>query len=279
MSVELISLVVLLGMFVVASVLPINLGVLGFVAAFLVGAFLGGLTVDDIFAVFPGDLFILLAGVTFLFAIAQNNGTVDVLVSWGLRGVRGNVGLIPWIMFALTTLLTSVGALSAAGVAIVAPIALRFSAQYAISPLLMGIMVVQGATAGSYSPISPFGVITNGTLASRDLPSAPGLLFANSLLFNVVVAAGVFFAFGGLRLLRRQGATAAVADETGSVGPPAGGESSETGEAGLTPFRAATLAGIVLLVVVSFLFGSSERYDVGFGAFIIGLALVLMSPR
>ena len=267
MSVEVVSLLVLLAMFVVASVLPVNLGVMGFVAAFLVGTLLGGLTVDDIFAVFPGDLFILLAGVTFLFAIAQNNGTVDLLTQWGLRLVRGNIGLIPWIMFALTTLVTAFGALSSAGVAIVAPVALRFAFQYKINPLLMGVMVVQGATAGSYSPISPFGVITNGVLASRDLPAAPGLLFANSLIFNTVVAALVFLAFGGLGLLRRR------IDEEPAEDRPDGEEIH------LTPYRGATLAGIVLLAVLAFALGSSDSFDIGFAALTIALVLVLAAPR
>lgn len=270
MSPELFSLLVLLGMFIVASVLPINLGVMGFVAAFLVGTLLAGLTVDDIFAVFPGDLFILLAGVTFLFAIAQNNGTVDLLTQWGLRLVRGNIGLIPWIMFALTALLTAVGALSSAGVAIVAPVALGFAFRYKINPLLMGVMVVQGATAGSYSPISPFGVITNGVLASRDLPQAPGLLFANSLIFNTVVAAVVFFAFGGLRLLRRRIDAEAPAEESRDDGVK---------EGGLTFYRAATLVGITLLVVLAFALGSSDNFDVGFAALTIALVLVLLAPR
>lgn len=275
MSAELFSLIVLLGMFVVASILPINLGLMGFVAAYLIGISLGGMTVDDIFAVFPGDLFILLA-------IAQNNGTVDLLVSWGLRLVGGNVGLIPWIMFVLADVLCSIGALSAAGVAIVAPVALRFAARYRISPLLMGVMIVQGVTAGSYSPFSPFGVITNATLASQNLPSAPWLLFANSLLFNTAVAAGVFVVLGGLRLLGQQGVMATVADETGAVGAPTGGNTGDdqaNDKSRITPLIAATLAGIVVLVVVSFLFGSSDYYDVGFGAFVIGLVLVLISPR
>jgi Na+/H+ antiporter NhaD/arsenite permease-like protein len=268
MTLEVFSLVVLLIMFVVASVLPINLGIMGFVAAFVVGALLGGMTVDDIFGVFPGDLFILLAGVTFLFAIAQNNGTVDLLMNWGVRLVRGNVGLVPWIMFTLTTLVTGVGALSSAGVAIVAPVALRSASQYRINPLLMGIMVVAGATAGSYSPISPFGIITNGVLASRDLPQNPGLLFANCLIFNAVIAALVFLAFGGLRLLRRRITLEEAASEV---------EKSEEGA--LTPYRAATLAGIVILAVSAFAFGSSDRFDIGFAAFVIGLVLVLVAPR
>ena len=271
MTIEIFSLIILLVMFIVASVLPINLGIMGFVAAFVVGALLGGMTVDDLFAVFPGDLFILLAGVTFLFAVAQNNGTVDLLMNWGVRLVRGNVGLVPWIMFTLTTLVTAVGALSSAGVAIVAPVALRSAARYSISPLLMGIMVVQGATAGSYSPISPFGVITNGVLSSRDLPQNPGLLFVNCLIFNFVIAGLVFVAFGGIRLLRRQ---VSLEEATASAGAD-----DESDSVVLTPYRGATLAGIGVLAITAFVFSSSDRFDIGFAAFIIGLVLVLIAPR
>ena len=76
MSPELFSIIVLIVMFVVGTVWPINLGVMGFVAAFLVGTLLGNLSVNTIFDGFPANLFILLAGVTLLFAIAQKNGTI-----------------------------------------------------------------------------------------------------------------------------------------------------------------------------------------------------------
>jgi di/tricarboxylate transporter len=283
MSTELISIIVLVVMFVIATVWPINLGVLGIVAAFLLGTTLGGLSADNIFDGFPANLFVLLAGITLLFVIAQRNGTIDLLTDWSLRLVRGNIGFIPWIMFALTALLCSVGALSAAGVAVVAPIALQFAARYAINPLMMGVMVVQGATAGSYSPISPFGVITNGVLASNDLPQSPGLLFVNSLVFNAVVAALVFVIFGGLGLLRMQADSAEFAEKDAESGNSANGsdeseEESEEGtedeERGLTPYRGATLAGIALLVVLSLGF----QVDVGFAAFTIALALMLMAP-
>jgi di/tricarboxylate transporter len=277
-SPELFSIIVLAVMFVVGTALPINLGVMGFVAAFLVGTLLGGLSAEDIFGGFPANLFVLLAGVTYLFAIALKNGTVDLLMHWGLRLVRGNVGLVPWIMFSLTTMLCGVGALSAAGVAVVAPIALRSAARYGISQLMMGILVVQGATAGSYSPISPFGVITNGVLASEGLPQSPGLLFANSLVFNTVVAALVFVAFGGLRLFRKR----ISLEELEGRGAPDGAPTDEENraedrvdEGRLTPYRGATLAGIALLVVLALGFGA----DVGFAAFTIALALALMAPR
>jgi Na+/H+ antiporter NhaD/arsenite permease-like protein len=283
MSPELISIIVLGVMFLVATVLPINLGVIGFVAAFLVGTLLGGLSADDVFKGFPVNLFVLLVGITYLFAIAQNNGTVDLLTNWGLRLVRGNIGLIPWIMFALTAVLCGVGALSAAGVAIVAPIALRYAARYGINPLMMGILVVQGATAGSYSPVSPFGVITNGVLNSQGLESSPGLLFVNSLAFNAVVAVAVFVAFGGLRLMRERIGPEELAEEYTPDGKPtdrgdedgSGEEGAQERGGGLTLYRLATLAGIALLVVLSLGF----NVDVGFAALTIALGLALMAPR
>ena len=104
---------------------------------------------------FPTGLFLTLVGITYLFALAQNNGTIDWLVQLAVRAVRGHVAAIPWIMFFIATVLTSVGAVSPAAVAIIAPIALGFAIQHKISPLLMGLMVrTHGAQAGGFSPIS-----------------------------------------------------------------------------------------------------------------------------
>jgi len=97
---------------------------------------------------------VTLIGITYLFAIAQNNGTIDWLVGLAVRAVQGRLVVIPWIMFAVSGALTAAGAVSPAAVAIIAPIALGFAYRYRISPLLMGLMVIHGAQAGGFSPIS-----------------------------------------------------------------------------------------------------------------------------
>ena len=81
------------------------MGLLGITAAFLVGIAVG-VSEDDILAGFPGELFVILVGVTYLFAIANNNGTVDWLVHAAVRAVGGRVALIPWVMFLITAVLT-----------------------------------------------------------------------------------------------------------------------------------------------------------------------------
>lgn len=134
MSPQLISIYALVAMFVVATILPVNMGVLAFVGAFLVGTLVAGQTTNAIIAGFPGGLFLTLVGITFLFAIAQNNGTIDWLVRLAVRAVRGRIAAIPWIMFGISAVLTSVGAVSPGAVAIIAPIALGFAFKYSISP-------------------------------------------------------------------------------------------------------------------------------------------------
>ena len=89
MPLELIPILVLVLVFLAATLLPVNMGALAFVAAFVVGGFFFGREVpDEVLAGFPADLFIILVGVTYLFAIAKNNGTVDWLVQAAVRLVR-----------------------------------------------------------------------------------------------------------------------------------------------------------------------------------------------
>ena len=98
---ELISICGLCAMFVVATLLPVNMGVLAFVGAFLVGTLVAGMSAKAIIAGFPADLFLTLVGITYLFALAQNNGTIEWLVKLAVRAVRGRIAAIPWIMFGI----------------------------------------------------------------------------------------------------------------------------------------------------------------------------------
>ena len=52
---------------------------------------MAGQTTKEIIAGFPGGLFLTLVGITWLFALAQNNGTIDWLVRLAVRVVLGLV--------------------------------------------------------------------------------------------------------------------------------------------------------------------------------------------
>ena len=305
MSAELISILALVVIFVLATTLSVNMGALAFAGAFLVGTLAGGLDSDGIFAGFPGDIFVVLVGVTYLFALARANGTTDWLVAAAVRLVGGRIALIPWVMFVVTGTLTAIGAVSPAACAIVAPIALGFAARYKISPLLMGAMVVHGAQAGGFSPISIYGSIVNGIVARDNLPGSPVVLFLASLAMNTAIAAVLYLVLGGTKLGRTrelpasEDAAASTSLPTNKASTPTTShDGSSSSPADAVPARsvatrtepddqqadlesvrldlpkAATLLGLVALVVSTLVFD----LDVGLTAITVAVVLSVLWP-
>ncbi|MCH1865632.1 SLC13 family permease [Nocardioides sp. CFH 31398] len=301
---ELVSLLVLVVVFLVATVRSVNMGALALVASFVVGLTVFDFPVEDAaaetLAGFPAELFVILVGVTYLFALAKNNGTVDWIVHGAVRAVGGVVWLVPWAMFGVCAVVTSIGAVSPAAVAIVAPVAMGFALRWSIHPVMMGMMVVQGATAGSFSPIGIFGSITNGVVADNDLPGNQLLLFLATFFSAFLIALVTFLAFGGRGLVargREETTTAAMGAEAEAASRAATHDGPRSG----TPYspadvrrdrtevadvrddpanlrldtqRSLTLAGLGLLIVGALGFD----LDVGFTALAIAVLLTLAFP-
>ena len=301
MSPEWVAILALVALFVVGTVLPINMGALAFVAAWLVGMYSLGLDEKEIIGGMSGDLVLTLDGVTYLFAIARNNGTVDLIVRKAVQAVGGRVALIPWVMFAVTAVLTAIGAASPAACAIIGPIALGFAGRYRINPLLMGMFVVHGAQAGGFSPISIYGTITNSVMAEAILPDGQVAIFLTSLVVNLLIAIALFIVLGGRELGSRR-LDAAEMNAPAEEPHPAGGEAHHhhrdrttlgTGDAAdrggavstLAPQTSAppkvvldqvvTLIAFVLVALVALVFDK----NIGFTAITAAVILTALFPQ
>jgi hypothetical protein len=167
MSLSVVAFLVLVVAFAWGSVTAVNAGLIAIVAAYAVGVLLAGLTVAQVTAQFPASLFFVLLGATLLFSIVRVTGTIDLLAAWAERLAQGRRARVPVLMFALTAVLATAGAFTPAAVAIVAPVALALGARFGISALAMGLVIVQGANAGAFSPVNPFGVVANGCWRGR----------------------------------------------------------------------------------------------------------------
>src|SRR5687767_14091397 len=71
------------------------------------------------------------------------------------------------------------------------------------SPLLLALMVANGAIAGNLSPISSIGLIVAAQMAKAGLTGHEWASFAANFTAHTLVAIGAYVAFGGLKLLRQ----------------------------------------------------------------------------
>ncbi|GAW51136.1 MULTISPECIES: SLC13 family permease [unclassified Nocardioides] len=268
MGPEWVAILALVALFVVGTVLPINMGALAYVAAWLVGMYSLHLDEKEILAGVSGDLILTLIGVTFLFAIARNNGTVDLIVRSAVKGVGGRVALIPWVMFGVTAVLTAIGAVSPAACAIIGPIALGFAGRYGISPLMMGMFVVHGAQAGGFSPISIYGTITNSVMADNGLPNSEITVFLSSLVINTILAAILFVVLGGRELMSRR-----VDPEEEASG--SGGGTAVAVDTRVGRDQVLTLLAFVGVALVSLIFDK----NIGFVAITAAVILSVLAPQ
>jgi di/tricarboxylate transporter len=222
LSIHVVGVLGLVLIFLIGTLRPINLGALSLVATFLVGTIFVGEPVKEMYSGFPVDLLVLLAGVTYLFAIASNNGTVERVVTGAARLVKDRRALIPWIVFVAAALPAMGGALGSAGVALLAPLSLRLARRYDIDRRMIGLMVVHGAASGNFSPLNVLGAIVHQAVARNGLEMSSSTLFLGNLAYNVVLGAVIYLVFGGLRLTRGGAGPKAINPQPAFAGTAAG---------------------------------------------------------
>ncbi|WP_399880590.1 SLC13 family permease [Streptomyces sp. BBFR51] len=227
MSMADVSVVVLVALFAATLAPRFNLGLAALPAAFLVG-FAADRTADEVTAFFPSDFFVLIVGITALFAVAQLNGTLDWLLDGMLRLVGGRVVLVALIPFLTGAVLTAIGTLPAAATAIVAPIALGLAARYGISPLVAAVLGITGIISGLLSPLAVYGTSARqlGDKLGIGLPdSAPVSFFLGGLVAGLAVATGCLLV--GLRTGAVPRGRIAPTTPDGSAAPAVAGSGAE----------------------------------------------------
>ena len=197
----------------------LNVGFLSIGFAIIVAGLWGATTGAKVMGYFPVGLFMILVGVTFLFGMAQTNGTMEKLTAYSVRVCKGNTAIVPLIVFLLTTFITTIGPGNIAGCALMAPVAMAIATRVGMPAFLMTLVVVGAANGAAFSPFAPTGIISNGLIAKMapQLPEITKQMSLDALAwkihFNSEVAQGVvniggFFLLGGWAWIQKQrGAT------------------------------------------------------------------------
>ena len=99
--------------------------------------------------------------------------------------------------------------------ALSAPIGMSVAARRGIDPMLMGIAMACGLSAGGFAPISLFGLVTTGTAASAGVELNPLVLFAMAIVANVLLLALAYALFGSRAHQRRRAGAVVAAGSAG----------------------------------------------------------------
>ena len=261
MSLPVISLIALLIAIIVSVLTSLNVGTLALGLSLLVGYYIGGQKISAIIGGYPTSLFITLAGVTYLFALAQVNGTLEKITKYAIKAVRGNVALLPIVLFFVAFILAAIGPGHISIAALMASPAMLLAEEVGIPPLLMALVVGNGAQAGAMSPIAPTGIIANGILEKMKVTGFGFTLWMNMLVTHFFASALAYVLFGGLKLWKAKDTGARETLRNMEIEP-------------LNRDQFLTLGGIALLILGVLIPG--VKLDVGLGAFGIGAILSLL---
>lgn len=301
MLTQIIALLIFVALFAIGAVRGVQIGVLMLVGAAGTGLLFTDMVVDDIIAEFPLDIMILLAGVTYFFAIAQENGTVDKIIDWALERVGSSAVLLPAVFFVITGCIAAMGA-PLAGL-VMMPVGMQVARKYGVDYALMGLAICFAIGAGGFAPTSLYGIVTYSTAHDAGIDLSPFMLFGIAVAVYLVMLVVAYFMYGRSLFSK----TTVSAAEHASVGSAqskisrgsasasrvAFGEddedealfdSSTTDEAGESkPFTFVQILTVIFMVgligSVVVLAALGQEPDIGLLCFMFGAVLALVDPK
>ena len=195
----LLSLVFLLLAIMLGFIRKMNTGLLCIAFALLLGR-MAGISDAEIIKGFNASLFLMLLGVTYLFSLAQINGSLDLLAQKVISLAGKRVYLIPIIIYVFSIILAALGPGSVPTMAIMMVFSMSLAAEMKISPVLLSTLTVLGSCAGGLSPLAATGIIGANLCAEFGLTGIENDFLMNGILSFTIYAVIVYILLGGYKL-------------------------------------------------------------------------------
>ena len=187
-----ISLIVLVAVIAAAFIFKVNTGLAAIMAS-LILVYATGMKEKFIINAVDSKMFLMLFGVMFLFCIAQENKTLDVLARKVIAMCKGRVKLFPIILFVLAAVLSAVGPGLISVTALMAAIIVALAKRTGCSPISLLPFGTLGSFAGGLSPITPSGIVAMGKAEEAGIMGLAGPLNLKMALVNILFAAVLYF--------------------------------------------------------------------------------------
>lgn len=195
----LLSLFSLAGAIFLGFFRKMNTGLVCIGFALLLGK-LAGMADRDIIGGFNYSLFLMLLGVTYLFGLAEINGTLKLLTRKITVLAGKHTYMIPVVMYIFATVLSALGPGTIPTTAIMMVFGMTLAVEMKINPAMLAAIIFLGAAGGGMSPLAATGIIGLDLCQGFGLTGIELPLLVNGVLSSTVYAALVYVAFGGYKL-------------------------------------------------------------------------------
>jgi len=194
-----ISLLVLVAVVAVGFIKKINLGFFALGAVFILGT-VGGMSAKQITSGFDSSMFVTLVGVTFLFGMASQNGTLDLFSKKIVALVGKHTVLIPILMFFLSAFISAIGPGHIAAGILMTTFAMYLAFEMDINPMATALYAKLGANAGCASVLSLTGILAKNLSEPLGYSGFGLHLFLTTLLSGFIFTCIVYVMYKGYKV-------------------------------------------------------------------------------
>lgn len=191
-----------LGFLIIAIVLgfvrKMNVGVIAIALAFIVGKLIG-LSDTKILGGFSASLFLMLAGVTFLFSIAQVNGTLELIAKKAVALAGRRTKLIPVVVYLVGFLIAAVGPGAVPAIPIIVVFAVPLAMILETNPIMLGAIGVIGTLAGRMTSITPEGILITSIASKEGIKNVMTPLLINATVSTIILSILVYIYYKGYK--------------------------------------------------------------------------------
>lgn len=199
MNLALISLFILIVVVAIGFIKKVNLGFLSLGVAYFLGI-AGGMSAKQIAAGFDSSMFVTLVGVTFLFGMASNNGTLDLFSKNVVALVGKHTVLIPILMFFLSAFISAIGPGHIAAGILMTTFAMYLAFEMKINPMATALYAKLGANAGCASILSITGILAKNLSEPMGYSGFGLHLFLSTLLSGFLFTLVVYILYKGYKV-------------------------------------------------------------------------------
>lgn len=252
MNLGIISLIALLAAIIIGFVRNANVGILCMGFSMVLGLVFG-LDAKEILSGFSSSLFIQMVGITYLFAIINSNGTLELLAHKMVGMVGKKKALIPFVMYILGFLICAVGPGAIPSLAIIPVIAIPVAVSAGINPIMTAIIGDLGVMSGRMSPLTPEAAVVRELMGEQGLTGNTIPIMIGMTITALIVVVLVYIYYKGWKVEKRE-------DETEEALPKFNGK------------QWLSLAGLLILAVGVLFFS----WNVGLTGFLVGSVLIVL---